>query len=85
MGALAIRFFFGTGTRWGLTLVWAVVAALLFSGWHYIGPMADTFDPRTFAFRAVCGMVLTAVYAWRGFASAVWTHAVYDIWILSLQ
>lgn len=84
-GALSIRFFVGTGPRWLLTLGWAFSAALLFSGWHYVGPMADAFDLRTFTFRAVCGLVLTAVYAWRGFASAVWTHAVYDIWILSLH
>lgn len=84
-GALLIRFFFGTGPRFMLTLGWAVGAAMLFSGWHYVGPMADAFDMRTFTFRATCGVVLTAIYAWRGFASAVWTHAVYDIWILSLS
>jgi hypothetical protein len=84
-GALLIRFLVGTGPRVPLTAVWGVAAALLFSGWHYVGPMGDTFDAQTFAFRAVCGLVLTAVYAWRGFASAVWTHAVYDIWILSLS
>lgn len=85
VGALVIRFFFGTGPRMVMTLGWAIAAAMIFSGWHYVGPMADTFDMRTFTFRATCGLVLTAIYAWRGFASAVWTHAVYDIWILSLS
>jgi len=26
--------------------------------------------------------MLTLVYATRGFAAAVWTHALYDIWVL---
>src|SRR5690606_25745529 len=65
-GALVIRFIVGTGPRIVLTLAWALVAAAVFSGWHYVGPMADAFDLRTFTFRAVCGLVLTAIYAWRG-------------------
>ncbi len=85
LGALVIRLFVGTAPRALLTLGWAIFAAMLFSGWHYFGPMADAFDLRTFTFRAVCGLVLTAIYAWRGFASAVWTHAAYDIWVLSLS
>ncbi len=83
-GALAIRVVVGSGTRWLLTLAWGLGAALIFSGWHYVGPMADAFDAHTFAFRAVCGVVLTAIYAWRGLAAAVWTHVVYDIWVLAI-
>lgn len=29
-----------------------------------------------------CGLVLTAIYAFRGFAPAVWTHALYDVWVM---
>jgi hypothetical protein len=25
-----------------------------------------------------------AIYAFRGFAPAVWTHALYDVWVLVL-
>jgi hypothetical protein len=63
-------------------LAWAVVAAAAFSGWHYVGPLADPFDARSFLFRMVCGLVFTAIFAFRGFAPAVWTHAIYDIWVL---
>ena len=34
-----------------------------------------------FALR-VLGLVLTLIYATRGFAAAVWTHALYDVWVL---
>jgi Type II CAAX prenyl endopeptidase Rce1-like len=67
-----------------LTLGWAVVAAAVFSGWHYVGALGDPFDLRSFVFRFVCGLTFTAIYAFRGFAPVVWTHAVYDFWVLVL-
>jgi hypothetical protein len=67
-----------------VTLIWAVVAAVIFSGWHYVGPFGDPFEPKSFVFRAVCGLVFTVIYHFRGFAPAVWTHALYDIWVLVL-
>jgi membrane protease YdiL (CAAX protease family) len=85
LGALALRAFLGGLSRWLATAGWAVVAALVFSGWHYVGPLGDPFDVRTFVFRAVCGLAFTAIYVVRGFAPAVWTHALYDVWVLVLR
>jgi hypothetical protein len=67
-----------------IKLAWAVFAAAIFSGWHYVGALGDPFDARSFVFRWVCGLMFTAIYALRGFAPAVWTHALYDIWVLVL-
>ena len=67
-----------------VTFVWAVVCAAIFSGVHYIGPLGDSFELRSFVFRLVLGLALTAIYSLRGFAAAVWAHAVYDIWVLVL-
>ncbi len=77
----------GGGPRLGfgaifIMVVWAVVSAAIFSGMHYLGPLGDRFDARTFVARAVLGLALTLVYASRGFAAAVWTHALYDVWVL---
>jgi hypothetical protein len=66
-----------------LRVVWAVVAAAIFSGWHYVGPMSDPFELRSFVFRWVCGFAFTAIYAFRGLAPAVWTHVLYDVWALA--
>jgi hypothetical protein len=65
-------------------VVWAVVAAAVFSGWHHVGAMGDPFEMKAFVFRWVCGLVFTLIYALRGFAPAVWTHTLYDVWVLVL-
>ena len=44
----------------------------------------DPFELQSFVFRVVLGLVLTVIYTFRGFAAAVWAHAVYDIWVLVL-
>jgi hypothetical protein len=68
--------------RFAIWLGWALVAAAAFSAWHYVGELGDAFELRSFVFRWVCGLVFTAIYAFRGFAPAVWTHALYDLWVL---
>jgi hypothetical protein len=64
--------------------VWAVVAATIFSGVHYLGPLGDPFQLQSFTFRLVLGLVLTLIFVLRGFAAAVWAHAAYDVWVLVL-
>lgn len=66
----------------GLMVLWALASAAIFSGMHYVGALGDPFDLRSFVARAVLGLALTLVYSWRGFAAAVWTHALYDLWVL---
>ncbi len=67
----------------GLRLIWAVVAAAVFSGWHHVGVYGDPLELRVFVFRWVCGLAFTAIYAFRGFAPVVWTHTLYDVWVLA--
>ncbi|HSO40532.1 MAG TPA: CPBP family glutamic-type intramembrane protease [Labilithrix sp.] len=61
---------------------WGVACAVVFSAVHYVGPMADSFQLASFVFRMVLGLALTLIFATRGFAAAVWTHALYDVWVL---
>jgi len=95
LGSLLIRKMFkpspakegGGGIAWraiGFELVWAFVCATAFSAIHYTGSMGDKFQLGSFVFRLTCGLVLTAVYRWRGFATAVWTHALYDVGVMVL-
>lgn len=84
---------FGVGARlilsidewspWLVYPLWALFCAAGFSIWHHIGPMGEPFALKAFVFRTVCGLVFTAIYGFRGFAPAVWTHTLYDIWAMT--
>ena len=62
---------------------WAVVlGALLFSLFHYIGPYGDPLELYSFVFRAIAGLVFSAMFLARGFGITAWTHALYDAFLL---
>src|SRR5262249_26149378 len=83
VGAMILKRLFGKGAL-GFAVVagWALVEAWAFSGWHYVGSLGESFALSSFIFRTVCGLVLTVIFAFRGFAPAVWTHAIYDLWVM---
>ncbi len=56
-----------------------VASAIIFSGFHYIGPYGDQLTASSFAFRAIAGLLLSGLYVLRGFGIAAWTHALYDV------
>lgn len=59
-----------------------ILAAALFSFVHYIGALGDPFTMNTFLFRFLFGLALNAIYIWRGFGMAAWTHAIYDLMVI---
>ena len=61
----------------------AVVGALLFSAVHYIGALGDVFTLSSFTFRFLFGLALNVVFLVRGFGVAAWTHALYDVMIVT--
>ncbi|HWA55746.1 MAG TPA: CPBP family glutamic-type intramembrane protease [Gemmatimonadales bacterium] len=56
-----------------------ILGALIFSGFHYIGPLGDTLTLSSFVFRMVAGLLLSGLFLLRGFGIAAWTHALYDV------
>jgi len=74
---------FGWGP-WVAGVFATVLGALVFSAFHYIGPMGDTLRLGSFLFRMVAGLLLSGLFLLRGFGIAAWTHALYDV-LLSLQ
>jgi membrane protease YdiL (CAAX protease family) len=86
---LVFRVLLVSGLLWVATLLgwrrpaaWAgalVGSALIFSGFHYVGPLGDSFAWPSFTFRALAGLLLSGLYATRGFGIAAWTHALYDV------
>jgi hypothetical protein len=59
----------------------AVLAALVFSAFHYVGPYAYPWEMRSFVFRFLAGLALNALFLVRGFGVAAWTHALYDVFL----
>ena len=59
----------------------AVSAALIFSGFHYIGPLGDAWTLHSFLFRFVAGLVLSGLYILRGYGITAYTHALYDLFV----
>ncbi len=75
-----VNFFSRRGTAYAIS---ALVAALIFSGVHYIGQYGDFFTLGSFLFRFLFGLALNLIYVTRGFGIAAWTHALYDIFVIS--
>lgn len=83
VGAWIVKIMLGRGPTGVAVLAgWAIASSVAFSAWHHVGPLSDAFDTEVFVYRAACGLVLTAIYALRGFAPAVWTHTLYDLWAM---
>ena len=61
----------------------AVVGAVVFSAVHHVGPYGDPFTLPVFTFRFLFGLALNGVFLLRGFALAAWTHALYDVLVVT--
>ena len=59
-----------------------LVSSLIFSAIHYVGPLADAFALGSFLYRFFAGVILAVIFYLRGFAVAVYTHAIYDIIVM---
>jgi len=73
----------------GMTRSWmaysaaAIVGALLFSAVHYVGALGDPFTLASFSFRFLFGLALNGIFLARGFGVAAWTHAIYDVLVVT--
>lgn len=84
MGGLGFLLAGITGPRraWVFALV---LSSLVFSLAHHIGAAGEAFTFAAFVYRTLAGMFFALVYQLRGFAVAAWTHALYDVYVLSLH
>lgn len=63
----------------------AVLAALVFSAFHYVGPYGDPWALPSFLFRFLAGLAFSVLFLLRGFGITAWTHALYDIFLFTLR
>ncbi len=68
--------------KWLAVFLGVTITSLIFSSVHYIGAGSDPFDMGSFVYRAVLGCFLSGIFLLRGFATAVWSHALYDVYVM---
>lgn len=73
------------GVDRGVALALALVASsLLFSAAHHIGPLGDPWALGVFLYRFLAGVLFALIYYFRSLAHAVYTHFLYDLYVLVL-
>ncbi|MGY8787704.1 MAG: CPBP family intramembrane glutamic endopeptidase, partial [Fidelibacterota bacterium] len=60
-----------------------VIAAGIFSSFHFIGEYGDYFSFNIFMIRFLAGIALGSLYFLRGFGITAWSHAIYDLIVLT--
>ncbi|EDM76614.1 CAAX amino terminal protease family protein [Plesiocystis pacifica SIR-1] len=74
----------GMVNRGQALVIAVVVSSLVFSLAHHIGPSGEAFTFAAFVYRTLAGVFFALIYQVRGLAVAVWTHAIYDIYVLGV-
>ncbi|MCG8419132.1 MAG: CPBP family intramembrane metalloprotease [Proteobacteria bacterium] len=62
-----------------------IVSALIFSFAHHIGPHGEALRLDIFTYRALAGVVFGLVFYYRSLAHAVYTHFLYDLYVLAIR
>jgi hypothetical protein len=70
--------------RWVAIVLAFVISAALFSAAHHVVG-GEPWRVGVFVYRFLCGIVFATIFQTRGFATAVYTHALYDIFVLTLH
>jgi membrane protease YdiL (CAAX protease family) len=60
----------------------ALGSALLFALAHHFGAGGETFTLTVFVYRAIAGLVFAAIFYYRSLAHAVYSHFLYDFYVL---
>lgn len=67
---------------WAAVAVAMTVSSALFALAHHIPPQGEPLAVWPLAFRGIAGVAFASLYYFRGFAVAVYTHTIYDIYVL---
>lgn len=62
-----------------------VVSALAFSAAHHLGPHGEPFTLSVFTYRALAGTAFGLIFYYRSLSHAVYTHFLYDLYVLVLR
>jgi hypothetical protein len=70
--------------RWAVPLA-LVGSALVFSLAHHLGPHGEAFFIDVFIYRALAGAAFGLIFYYHSLAHAVYTHFLYDVYVLMLR
>jgi membrane protease YdiL (CAAX protease family) len=86
LGGLAALFerVFGV-VRWTAVLAAFFLSAAAFAAVHHLPPYGDPLTAGLFTFRLLAGVFFGLLFWFRGFAVAVYTHALYDVYVLLIR
>ena len=59
-------------------------SSVLFSLFHYIGSLGDTFSMYSFIYRFVGGLYLSILYYYRGIGISMMSHFIYDFLLITI-
>ncbi|HYJ79410.1 MAG TPA: CPBP family intramembrane glutamic endopeptidase [Longimicrobiaceae bacterium] len=85
VGGLLYAFTHAGVSQRGARIYAALLAAFLFSAFHYVGPYAYPLELSSFTFRFLAGLAFNVLFILRGFGITAWTHALYDVFLLIVQ
>lgn len=65
--------------RWPGVVLAIVVSSLLFALLHHVGQSLPDIETKVFLFRTMAGLILAALFVFRGIGVCVYTHALYNV------
>jgi membrane protease YdiL (CAAX protease family) len=71
--------------RWAALALAIAISSVLFSAAHHVGPLGDPLRAGVFVYRALAGAAFALLFHFRGFALAVYTHTLYDVYVLLVR
>lgn len=77
---LAARLLAAAVSATGSAALFAAFHLEAFTGW--LGPGGEVYDPAVFTWRATAGILLAALFLWRGLGVAAWAHAFFNLALL---
>jgi hypothetical protein len=82
--AALLRAVLGAGRGLSAIIAFAVSSAL-FALAHHVGPYGEPLQLGVLTYRFLAGLIFASLFYFRSFAIAVYTHALYDIYVMVLR
>lgn len=66
-------------------LLCAGASAFVFALAHHVGAAGEAFEMSLFVYRLIAGLVFAAIFYYRSLAHAIYSHFLYDFYVLALS